>query len=132
MSAADQVSDEVALDFQESLQDLQNNNRYEISNLTIIAKENTEHAQAIAMVLEKHIKTVRSSNAEISSYFRLLQKELAPPRNNLTDPNTDCPWTQATCTLCTRFYREECWHTIHGLPWKEPLLYLYGLIHSCR
>ncbi|THY66604.1 hypothetical protein D6C97_01512 [Aureobasidium pullulans] len=57
MSAADQVSDEVALDFQESLQDLQNNNRYEISNLTIIAKENTEHAQAIAMVLEKHIKT---------------------------------------------------------------------------
>ncbi|KAH0287016.1 hypothetical protein M436DRAFT_38594 [Aureobasidium namibiae CBS 147.97] len=55
--SADQISDEVALDFQESLQDLQNNNRYEISNLTIIAKENTEHAQAIAMVLEKHIKT---------------------------------------------------------------------------
>lgn len=58
MSAA-MPSDEVALDFQDSLQDLQNNNRYEISNLTIIAKENTEHAQAISQVLEKHIRTVR-------------------------------------------------------------------------
>ncbi|KAL1306546.1 hypothetical protein AAFC00_005236 [Neodothiora populina] len=56
MSAA-LPSDEVALDFQDSLQDLQNNNRYEISNLTIIAKENTEHAQAISQVLEKHIRT---------------------------------------------------------------------------
>jgi hypothetical protein len=63
--SADQISDEVALDFQESLQDLQNNNRYEISNLTIIAKENTEHAQAIAMVLEKHIKTVRLKKSRI-------------------------------------------------------------------
>ena len=55
--AADE-GDSLALDFQDSLQDLQINNRYEISNLTIIAKENTEHAQAISQVLEKHIKTV--------------------------------------------------------------------------
>lgn len=66
--SADQISDEVALDFQESLQDLQNNNRYEISNLTIIAKENTEHAQAIAMVLEKHIKTVRPSRTTFHKF----------------------------------------------------------------
>jgi pre-mRNA cleavage complex 2 protein Pcf11 len=72
--SADQISDEVALDFQESLQDLQNNNRYEISNLTIIAKENTEHAQAIAMVLEKHIKTVRLSKTK-SRKFSLCQAE---------------------------------------------------------
>lgn len=58
MSAA-LLSDEVALDFQDALQDLSNNNRFEISNLTIIAKENTEHAQAISGVLEKHVKTVR-------------------------------------------------------------------------
>ncbi|KAK4505022.1 hypothetical protein PRZ48_002985 [Zasmidium cellare] len=50
-------SAEVAADFEESLKDLQSNNRYEISNLTIIAKENTEHAQAISRALEKHIKT---------------------------------------------------------------------------
>ncbi|KAI9657024.1 MAG: hypothetical protein M1821_003190 [Bathelium mastoideum] len=50
-------SDEVAADFEDSLKDLQTNNRYEISNLTIIAKENTEHAQVISEVLEKHIRT---------------------------------------------------------------------------
>lgn len=52
-------SAEVAADFEDALKDLQGNNRYEISNLTIIAKENTEHAQAISKVLENHIKTVR-------------------------------------------------------------------------
>ena len=52
------TSDEVAADFEDSLKDLQINNRYEISNLTIIAKENTEHAQAISEVLEKHIRKV--------------------------------------------------------------------------
>lgn len=52
------TSAEVAADFEESLKDLQINNRYEISNLTIIAKENTEHAQAISRALESHIKTV--------------------------------------------------------------------------
>ena len=76
MSAAAMPSDEVALDFQDSLQDLQTNNRYEISNLTIIAKENTEHAQAISQVLEKHIKTVR---IEIASLFCLLASYSCPP-----------------------------------------------------
>ncbi|GAM86126.1 hypothetical protein ANO11243_041370 [Dothideomycetidae sp. 11243] len=50
-------SDEVALDFKDSLSDLQFNNRYEISNLTIIAKENIEHAQALSRTLEHHIRT---------------------------------------------------------------------------
>lgn len=57
MSAA-LPSAEVAADFRDSLQDLQMNNRYEISNLTIIAKENTEHASAISRELENHIRTV--------------------------------------------------------------------------
>ena len=52
-------SSEVALDFQDCLNDLTINNRYEISNLTIIAKENIEHAQEISRTLEKHIRTVR-------------------------------------------------------------------------
>lgn len=57
MAASPNLSDEVATDFKESLQDLQGNNRFEISNLTIIAKENIEHALAISRVLEHHIKT---------------------------------------------------------------------------
>lgn len=58
-------SAEVAADFEESLKDLQSNNRYEISNLTVIAKENTEHAQAISRVLETHIKTVRQASRDV-------------------------------------------------------------------
>lgn len=55
------VSAEVAADFRDALQDLKVNSRPEISNLTIIAKENTEHAQAISRELENHIRTVRTS-----------------------------------------------------------------------
>lgn len=51
-------ADEVASDFKDSLSDLSNNDRYQISTLTIIAKENTEHARAISNVLRTHIKTV--------------------------------------------------------------------------
>ena len=130
--SADQISDEVALDFQESLQDLQNNNRYEISNLTIIAKENTEHAQAIAMVLEKHIKTVRLRKNEIDYHFDLFERAYNLYGISATNPTADCPWTQAACTLCTRLNREERWHPIHSLSWKESFLYIHGLVHSCR
>lgn len=51
-------SDEVAEDYKNSLEDLSINSRYEISNLTVIAKENTEHAMAISRVIENHIRTV--------------------------------------------------------------------------
>jgi hypothetical protein len=57
MSAA-LASDEVAEDYKNSLEDLTTNDRFQISNLTVIAKENTEHAMAISRVLENHIRTV--------------------------------------------------------------------------
>lgn len=50
---------EVAADFRDALQDLRVNSRPEISNLTLIAKENTEYAQAISTELENHIKQTR-------------------------------------------------------------------------
>lgn len=103
------ASDEVALDFQDSLQDLQNNNRYEISNLTIIAKENTEHAQAISEVLEKHIKTVStliilsnftSDNCiSVSTPCSIIYHH-APSHVSAADlQHIDCPQPQVTCTL---------------------------------
>ncbi|GKZ36173.1 hypothetical protein AbraIFM66950_007080 [Aspergillus brasiliensis] len=52
------ASDEVAEDYKNSLEDLTSNDRFQISNLTVIAKENTEHAMAISRVLENHIRTV--------------------------------------------------------------------------
>jgi hypothetical protein len=51
-------SDEVAEDYKKALEDLTMNSRYEISNLTVIAKENTEHALAISEALKNHIKQV--------------------------------------------------------------------------
>ena len=61
-------SDEVAEDYRKALEDLTMNSRYEISNLTVIAKENTEHALAISEALKNHIKRVRIK----SHYFILL------------------------------------------------------------
>ena len=54
-------SDEVAEDYAYTLKDLTSNDRYAISNLTVIAKENTEHALAISKVLESHIRSVSLS-----------------------------------------------------------------------
>jgi len=51
-------SAEVAADFKDDLQYLISNDRTQISNLTIIAKECTEHALAISRVLEDHIRKV--------------------------------------------------------------------------
>jgi len=51
-------SDEVAEDFLNALGSLTLNSRYEISNLTVIAKENTEHALAISEAVKNHIKQV--------------------------------------------------------------------------
>lgn len=48
--------DEVAEDYRKALEDLTMNSRYEISNLTVIAKENTEHALSISEALKNHIK----------------------------------------------------------------------------
>jgi pre-mRNA cleavage complex 2 protein Pcf11 len=51
-------SDEVVDDYKNSLDDLVTNDRISIGNLTVIAKECIEHAQAIARVLENHIQQV--------------------------------------------------------------------------
>lgn len=57
MAPADH-SAEVADDYRRALEDLTMNSRYEIANLTVIARENTEHAQAIADVITDHIRKV--------------------------------------------------------------------------
>lgn len=52
------VSDEIAEDYKSSLEDLTTNDGITIRFLTVMAKENTEHAEAISRVLEKHIRSV--------------------------------------------------------------------------
>lgn len=48
-------------DFREALEGLQMNSRYEIQNLTQIARESTEDALAISQALQDHIKQVGGS-----------------------------------------------------------------------
>lgn len=55
----DHTSALFAQDFKEALSDLRTNDKYKIHNLTMIANDNTNHAEAIARALEEHIKTVR-------------------------------------------------------------------------
>ena len=52
------ISDEIAEDYKSSLEDLVTNDASQIRNLTVIAKENTEHAMDISRVLENHIRSV--------------------------------------------------------------------------
>lgn len=53
------ASDEGLLeDFRTALEELQMNSRYEIQNLTMIARESTEDAMAISQTLQDHIKRV--------------------------------------------------------------------------
>ena len=54
-------SDEVADDYRKALEDLTGNLKYEINNLTLIARESTEHAHSIADVIANHILKVGGS-----------------------------------------------------------------------
>ena len=57
--ATDQLAaDEVAEDFRASLADLTTNDRYQINNFTVIARENTEYASEISNALVEHIGKV--------------------------------------------------------------------------
>lgn len=62
MSSTQLSSEEIAEDYKSSLEDLHFNSRYEIGNLTVIAKENIHAAQAIARSIEDHINKVSLLN----------------------------------------------------------------------
>jgi pre-mRNA cleavage complex 2 protein Pcf11 len=68
-------SDEVAEDYRNSLDDLITNDRYAISNLTLIAKENIEHAEAISRVLQNHIQRVSRDSHFHRSFHGFLSKQ---------------------------------------------------------
>ena len=109
-------SDEVAEDYKNSLEDLTINSRYEISNLTVIAKENTEHAMAISRVLENHIKNV---STYISSQRLWIARSSEYLIDNAKNPNfsVDSSRPQAASTVRPRFCGQECWNTLHPIPW---------------
>lgn len=64
-------SDTVADDFRDALEDIQAITRVEISNLTIIARENIEHALAISGALIDHIKRVGNKGSLVQNSWLL-------------------------------------------------------------
>ena len=59
MASSMTAAEEVADDYRRELEELSGINRAEISTLTMIARESTEHASAISDVLVQHILKVR-------------------------------------------------------------------------
>ena len=72
---------EIAEDYRHALEDLTSNMRFEISNLTMIARENTEHALTIAEVLQKHILKV-GLDSIIKGPYLMYHKYMS-----MSDPN---------------------------------------------
>ena len=55
---SEDVAANLAADFSDAMEDITTNSKYEIQNLTLIARENTEHALAISGAIMEHIKRV--------------------------------------------------------------------------
>jgi hypothetical protein len=117
-------SAEVAEDYRMALEDLSSNMRFEISNLTVIARENTEHALAIAEVLQQHILKV-GWNLDAQCVCARTIRSNANSRVGATEQET-------SSSVRTRLDREECRHTIHSLLRPQSLQDLYGIIRSSR
>ncbi|KAK7977556.1 hypothetical protein PG988_005046 [Apiospora saccharicola] len=117
--ASYQESEHFAEDFREALEDLQVNNRYDIQNLTMIARENTEHALAIAQTLQNHIKRV-ASHKKLPSLYVLdsIIKNVGTPYTlffgkRLFETYMDA---YASVDMATRRKMDEMLKT-----WKEPI-----------
>lgn len=75
-SAGVSLPEELAEDYKSSLEDLTFNSRWEITNLTVIAKENIHAAQAISKVVEEHIQKVSLSLYIDSSSSKVVFKTM--------------------------------------------------------
>ncbi|KAI9886073.1 MAG: hypothetical protein M1823_002146 [Watsoniomyces obsoletus] len=112
-------SDEVAEDYKNSLEDLASNLKYEINNLTVIAKENVDHALAISRVLEHHIKTT-PPNRKLPAFYVLdsVVKNVGSPYTLFFGRNLYSTYMQAYTLVDGPIRRklEEMLKT-----WKEPV-----------
>jgi hypothetical protein len=108
------------------LEDLTGNDRFQISNLTVIAKENTEHAMAISRVLENHIRSVGALFifSSLSPLFIVRPRRL----ESLT-ASVDTSTAETTCSLCSRLHRQERRDSLHPVPGAKHVSDLYECVH---
>ncbi|KAH6603944.1 mrna cleavage factor complex component pcf11 [Trichoderma cornu-damae] len=127
---------EVAEDYRLALEDLSSNMRFEISNLTVIARENTEHALAIAEVLQQHILKVGHDTDALLSISSYLGS--APPNKKLPAlyvmdsivKNVGTPYTLYFGRTLFKIFMESYAVVDHGIrrkmeemlkTWKDPV-----------
>ena len=128
------ASDEVAEDYKNSLEDLITNDRFQISNLTVIAKENTEHAMAISRVLENHIRTVGDRSSPTSSCsdpgLFVVRNWVGLFFSNACD--VDTAGAETSCFICSRLDRQKCRDSLHVVPRPEHVPDLHERLHLGR
>ncbi|CAZ82508.1 unnamed protein product [Tuber melanosporum] len=119
MSSTQLSSEEIAEDYRSSLEDLAFNSRYEISNLTVIAKENIHAAQAIARTIEEHI-TKTSPNRKLPALYLLdsVAKNVGTPYTLFFQRDLYSTFMNAYSKVepSVRRKLEEMLHT-----WKQPV-----------
>jgi pre-mRNA cleavage complex 2 protein Pcf11 len=125
------VSDEVAEDFKLALEDLTMNSRYEISNLTVIAKENTEHALAISEALKEHIKRVgkkfHTANQRTASCSYLAIRSIVSRHLcSFTYIALDRSGQETARSLPSRFYCQKRGNTIYLVLWPTTIFDFHG------
>ncbi|RDL38413.1 uncharacterized protein BP5553_02753 [Venustampulla echinocandica] len=113
------ISADVAEDFRQALLDLTMNSRYEISNLTVIARENTEHAYAISEALKNHIKQT-SPQKKLPAFYVLdsVVKNVGTPYTIFLSRGLYSTFMEAYALVDTNVRRkmDEMLKT-----WKEPV-----------
>lgn len=111
MSHAGDDLPEVVQSFREALEDLQRNDQYEIENLTMIAKEATEHAQAISQEVEAHVRKVSGRTCLCTWAMASL---LTITDHFLQDPSR----VQAARFVPFRLPNQTYRHSIYRVPWS--------------
>ncbi len=124
------ASDEVAEDFKLALEDLTMNSRYEISNLTVIAKENTEHALAISEALKEHIKKVGQFQlgGRLARCHLFLNSVILSSLSCILTLFTDRSSQEATSIVSPRFHCQERRNPIHTFLRSPTLHDIHGIL----
>lgn len=131
---------EVIEDYQSALDGLTMNSRFEITNLTQIARDLTNYAFPIAETLEQHIKKVgglymgscvpvpvlRLASLPFQGLpFRApLPSSATRVADTVTGPSTE----EAPSHVRPGLDRQEHRHPLHLVLWQKPVLDIHGLV----
>lgn len=115
------ASDDLVEDYKISLEDLTTNDRFQINNLTVIARENTEHAMAISRVLENHIGKVG-----------LFPTTQCLAQGKFLTAIVDASHAETAGPICSRFHRQERRNPLHSIPGTEHVSNFYECVYAGR